>query len=390
MQKTSQQPLGIPTETWGGIALLCAAIAALMVVNLGGASWYHQYLETHLTLGFGSFSLDKSAHHWINDGLMALFFLVIGIEIKREFLIGNLNTTARAIRPVVVALGGFIVPALVYAFWVSPDKALLNGWSIPTATDIAFVVALMAVLKNYIPKNLQVFLLALAVVDDLLAILVIAFFYTETIVWLYLFLAALVALGLYLKTYFGYRLLPIYLLAGFLIWLCILKSGVHATIAGVIFGLLLPISKSEKVSLATKIEHFLQPWVRWLILPVFAFANVGVDLHGITFSTLFTPLTIAIILALVFGKQVGVLGTLWLLDKFAIITRPIGTNWLQIWGASALCGIGFTMSLFITSLALGEEFHSQARLGILIASLVSALTAIFIFTQFSTDKRKDV
>ena len=369
-------------EVAGGLALLLAAVAALLVVNFGGAGLYHSTLEMPLTLGLPPASLQKTFHHWINDGLMVLFFVLVGIEIQREFTTGSLKNPRHAVVPVVAALGGFLAPAAVYLFVTRTTPDLINGWSIPTATDIAFAVALVTVLKNYVPASLRVFLLALAVADDLLAILVIALFYTSHLVWLNLFLAGAAALLLYMKNRFGLRALWVYLVAGLFMWLCVLQSGVHATIAGVVLGLLLPLTGNKgHPAPADVIEHALQPWVRWLILPLFAFANVGLNLHGLSPATLFTPLTLAITLGLLLGKQLGVFGTVWMLEKTFNLPRPTGTSWRQIYGVACLCGIGFTMSLLIGSLALSPQHQSEVRLGVLAGSILSALIATWVLKR---------
>ncbi|MFZ2620859.1 MAG: Na+/H+ antiporter NhaA [Alphaproteobacteria bacterium] len=383
MKKVPSSTTALSPDILGGIALLLASIAALAVVNLGGGAWYHTLLETHLQLGIAPLALDKSLHHWINDGLMSLFFLLVGIEIHHELRHGSLKNPRAALVPIIAAIGGAVTPAVFYLFFTHHNPQFHSGWSIPTATDIAFAIAVVTVLKDYVPTSLRVFLLALAVADDLLAIIVIAIFYTAEVVWLNLFLAAMALGFLIAKNLLGLRALWIYLAMGFLMWLAVLQSGVHATVAGVLLGVLLPTTnKSNHTAPAALVEHALKPWVRWLVLPLFAFANVGIDLTALSLATTFTPVTLGIAKGLFFGKQLGVLGTVWLLEKMGL-PRPHGSTWLQVYGIACLCGIGFTMSLFIAALALPPELQPQARLGILLGSTASALLGAFVLTRTS-------
>jgi Na+:H+ antiporter, NhaA family len=365
-------------EIMGGAVLLLAAIAAMVFVNFGGAEFYQYWLDYKLTLGVSPLALSKTIHHWINDGLMVLFFLLVGIEIHREIRTGSLQTPRQALVPVLAAIGGFVIPAIFYVAIVGVNSELVRGWSIPTATDIAFAIALVTVLKDRVPASLRAFLLALAVADDLMAILVIAMFYTNDVIWMNLFLAAAAVAMLLAKKRFGIQNLWIYTIAGLFIWLCVLKSGVHATVAGVIVGLLLPLKgEAGKPAPADTFEHALQPWVRWLVLPLFAFANVGVDITGLGRDDVFSLLAWGIAVGLFFGKQVGVFGTVWLLQK-AGIARPAGSNWKQVYGVACLCGIGFTMSLFLGALALPPDLQPQIRIGVIAGSILSAALAIIL------------
>jgi Na+:H+ antiporter, NhaA family len=371
-------------EIMGGAALLLAAIAAMIFVNFGGAELYQNWLDYKVTLGFSPLALEKNIHHWVNDGLMVLFFLLVGIEIHREIRTGSLQTPRQALLPVVAAIGGFVIPAIFYVLIAGTNSDLFQGWSIPTATDIAFAVALITVLKDRVPASLRAFLLALAVADDLMAILVIAIFYTTDVIWMNLFLAAAAVVMLVAKKRFGIQSLWVYIIAGLFIWLCVLKSGVHATVAGVIVGLLLPLKgEAGKAAPADTFEHALQPWVRWLVLPLFAFANVGVDFRGLGQADVFSLLALGIAVGLFFGKQVGVFGTVWALQK-AGIARPEGSTWLQVYGVACLCGIGFTMSLFLGALALPAELQSQVRIGVILGSLLSAALAIILLRSGKT------
>jgi NhaA family Na+:H+ antiporter len=382
-----RESLPLVSEVLGGLALLIAAMAALLFVNLGGAGIYKQILEQPLALGIAPFEIEKSLHHWVNDGLMVLFFLLVGIEIHREIRSGSLSDPGQALVPLVAAVAGFIAPALVYLAVTKGASETLRGWSIPAATDIAFAVALIAALKNYVPSSLRAFLLALAVADDLLAIAVIALFYTAELVWMNLFLAGMGAAILAVKSRLSVQAIWFYAVVGVFMWLCVLKSGVHATVAGVMIGLLLPLrGKKGKAAPAEVVEHALQPWVRWLVLPLFAFSNVGVDLGGLTWDTAFTPLTLAIALGLFAGKQLGVFGSVWMLEKGLAFPRPQKASWRQVYGVACLCGIGFTMSLFIGSLALPEEQQYAVRLGVLGGSGLSAALAAFVLRRGAARK----
>lgn len=381
MQAESSASSTFNVEILGGLVLLLAALGALLFVNLGGAGLYHGLFEFPITIGVAPLVLTKNVHHWINDGLMVLFFIVVGIEIQREVRTGSLRDPRQAMVPVLAAVGGFVLPAVVYGFVAGGDPAIARGWSIPTATDIAFAVALLTMLKDYVPASLRIFLLALAVADDLLAILVIAIFYTADVVWMNLFLAGMAVLILLAKNRLGLRSLTVYVAVGIFMWLSVLKSGVHATVAGVLIGVLLPLEgKSGKASPADVIEHALQPWVRWLVLPMFAFANVGVDIRALTLQSVLSALTWGITLGLFVGKQIGVLGTVWILEH-AGFRRPAGSTWWQIYGVASLCGIGFTMSLFVGALALPAEMQPEIRLGVILGSMLSASLAFVVLRR---------
>jgi NhaA family Na+:H+ antiporter len=318
---------------------------------------------------------------------MVLFFLLVGIEINREIRSGSLSDLRQAAVPVVAAVAGFIAPAAVYLAVTKGAPETSSGWSIPAATDIAFAVALIAALKNNVPASLRVFLLALAVTDDLLAIVVIALFYTAEVLWMNLFLAGMGAAIFVVKSRLNVQAIWFYAVVGVFMWLCVLESGVHATVAGVMIGLLLPlVGKNGKSAPADVVEHALQPFVRWLVLPVFAFANVGVDLRGLTWEMAFTPLTIAIALGLLAGKQIGVFGIVWVLEKSFGLLRPAGASWRQVYGVACLCGIGFTMSLFIGSLALPDEKQYAVRLGVLLGSSLSAILAVCVLRVGATQR----
>jgi Na+:H+ antiporter, NhaA family len=383
------QKIKIAPEVYAGLLLLAAAVAALVVVNGGFAVGYEHTLALKigpaLSLGWLEFSLHKSLHHWINDGLMALFFVVVGIEIKRELLHGALRDKKHALLPILGATGGVLAPMVVYmaVVLVSGVQGVSRGWAIPAATDIAFALALATALKNHVPLSMRAFLLALAVLDDLLAIVIIALFYGTSLNVLNLLLGlGGIAVLLAISQRREMRVWP-YIVVGFFTWLMVLQSGVHATIAGVALGLIMPLGSKTEAGPAEKLEHTLQPWVMWLVLPLFAFANVGLNLSGLGWNELLAPVTLGIFLGLFVGKQMGVLGAVWLAEKSGFAHRPAGVSWQQVYGVAALCGIGFTMSLFIGNLAFSTPLlQNEVRLGVLLGSTLSALwaTAILLAT----------
>jgi NhaA family Na+:H+ antiporter len=372
----------------GGAALLFATIAAVLFASLGGSEIYHHILEYKIPFGIGPMIIEKSVHHWINDGLMVLFFLLVGIEINHEFREGHLKGIRRAAPPMIGAVAGFAIPAAIYMAFNANSLISHSGWSIPAATDIAFVIAIVSVLRNHVPLALRAFIVALAVIDDLMAVIVIALFYTSEVIWMNLVFAAVAAFLIHTKNKLGFRFFWIYVVLGFVIWLGILKSGVHATLAGVWLGILLPIkSKDGKPAPAKQMEKILQPWVRWLVVPVFAFANAGIDLSQLNLDSMMSPVMLGIAGGLFFGKQFGILGAVWLMEHFKIAKRPEQCSWMQIYGASILCGIGFTMALFIGSLALPIDFQADIRLGVLLGSILSGIWGMIILVnheKFST------
>lgn len=371
-------------EAASGILLLVAAILALIAANSPLAALYFHLFETHLYVGIGAFSLDKPLHLWINDGLMAVFFLVVGLEIKRELLGGELSSPRKALLPIAAALGGMLAPASIYVLLNASGDGL-SGWGIPMATDIAFAVGVLALLGSRIPLALKVFLTAVAIVDDLGAILVIALFYTSSISIPHLLGAGIVLLALVVLGRMGIRTLVPFLLLGVFLWGFFLASGIHATIAGVLLAMTIPSSTTadSASSPLVQLEHTLHPWVAFFIMPVFAFANAGVSLSGSLLDTLANPISQGILLGLVVGKQVGVFGGAWLIVRAGLSTIPSDVSWRQLYGVSLLCGIGFTMSLFIATLAFGENPGNLdvAKTGILMASLLAGLAGWFILSK---------
>jgi Na+:H+ antiporter, NhaA family len=375
------------TDLYGGFVLGVATLAALTLANSPLASQYEALLQATGEIRIGSLALSKSLEHWINDGLMAVFFLLMGLEIKREVMEGELASRRGATLPAIAAFGGFVVPAVIYAAINWSHGAALSGWAIPCATDIAFVLGLCALLGRAIPPALKTFLLALAIIDDLLAIVVIAVFYTDNLSAVALALAALGVLGLVILNRFDVRSPAAYVILGIFTWVCVLKSGVHATLAGVAVGLAIPMTRHDGESLLEHTEHALKPWVAYAIMPAFALANANVSLRGVSLSNLTGSIPLGIIAGLFFGKQLGV----FLFSLGAIMMGaaeiPGRTTLTQLYGATILTGIGFTMSLFIGTLAFDDEaIMVQVRLGVLIASLLSGVVAVAILVLVDSSK----
>jgi Na+:H+ antiporter, NhaA family len=369
-------------EALGGIVLVAAAAAALWVANSSMDELYQAFLNFPIPIGIADFAIKKPLLLWINDGLMAIFFLLIGLELKREFIEGQFADRKQILLPAACALGGMVVPMAIYAAFNWHDSVALRGTAIPAATDIAFALGVLSLLGSRVPVSLKLLLTAVAVADDLGAIIIIAIFYTANLSLLSLGLALLALFGLWLLNRFKVMRLSAYLAIGFLMWLAVLKSGVHATLAGVVLGLCIPMGQSDESAQrpSEKLEHFLHPWVAYFILPVFAFANAGISLNGIQWSHLLADIPLGIVLGLVIGKQLGVFGVAFVLLKMQWVRFPEGLSLPMLWGMSMLCGIGFTMSFFIGSLAFeaqSEFLQTSYRLGILMASCIAALMAFF-------------
>jgi Na+:H+ antiporter, NhaA family len=368
-------------EAAGGIVLFAAALLGLVLVNSPAGSFYEALLETHIPVGVTPLALDKSLLHWINDGLMAIFFFLVGLEIKRELVVGELSTAKQAALPVIAALGGMIVPALIYAALNWGDPVALRGWAIPAATDIAFAVGVLALLGPRIPAPLKIFLLALAIIDDLGAIIIIAVFYTASLSLVALGLAAVGIAALVLLNSRGATAIWPYVLIGLFIWVCVMESGVHATLAGVATALAVPLAPAPGHSESTleRLELALGPWVRFGVLPLFAFANAGVSLAGITLAHVTSAIPMGIALGLLVGKPVGIFAFSLAAIGAKLATKPEGSTWPQIFGVAILGGIGFTMSLFIGMLAFTDaERAAEIRIGVLLGSLASALAGYLV------------
>ena len=374
---TTRQRLGelLQHQAAGGVLLMLAAVAALLLDNSPLRWLYDALLEVPVVVQVGALSIDKPLLLWINDGLMAIFFFLVGLEIKREMVEGQLSTWSQSALPVSAAIGGMAVPALIYVAFNLNDPVAINGWAIPAATDIAFALATLALLGSRVPPALKLFLLALAIIDDLGAIIIIALFYTADLSFTALIIGAICTAILLTFNLAGVRRIAPYMIVGLIMWVCVLKSGVHATLAGVIIALTIPMRGSgEGKAPLHRLEHALHPWVFFLVMPVFAFANAGVNLSGLSLADLLAPIPLGIALGLFVGKQIGVFGCAWLATRAGICRLPDGVTWPQIYGVALLAGIGFTMSLFIGTLAFPDAEQAAAvRLGVLLGSTISAV-----------------
>lgn len=374
------------SETSGGIVLAVAAVAALIFSNSAWAPLYTAFTQVpgEINIGSGALVLAKPLIVWVNDLWMAVFFFLVGLEIKREFVSGELAQRSQAVLPAVAALGGMVVPALIYAAFNWQDPVALNGWAIPAATDIAFAIGIVMLLGSRVPASLKIFLTAVAIMDDLGAIVVIALFYTSQLSLAMLAAAAVCLLVLALLNRSGVKRVDLYIAVGLVLWLCVLKSGVHATLAGVATALFIPAQGEEGHSPAEQLEHGLHPWVAFLILPMFAFANAGVSLRDLSVADLLHPVSVGIAAGLLLGKAVGVFGTAWLMIRIGWASRPSGADWAQLFGVCVLCGIGFTMSLFIGGLAFegqSADYETRVKLGVIGGSLLSGVVGTLILLR---------
>ena len=376
-------------EAASGLTLLIAAIIALIISNSNFAEVYFQVLEQYIFIGINDFGLKLSVHHWINDALMAIFFFFVTLEIKREFIQGELSNVKKALLPMIAAVGGMVVPALFYIIINYGNNETMNGWAIPSATDIAFSLGILSLLGSRVPISLKIFLTALAIIDDLGAILIIAFFYSGDLSIGYLSLLLLSYICLLILNKFGVKKFLPYFIIGIFMWFFTYKSGIHATIAGVLLATSIPHRKKDKdFSLLIKLEHAISPYVAFIIMPLFAFANAGVSLNGLTFSSLMLPVPFGILVGLFFGKQVGVMFFSYVSVKLKIAQMPDNSNWVNLYGVSILTGIGFTMSLFVGNLAFVEniQYIDGVKIGVLAGSLLSTLFGYFLLLLSSKIK----
>ena len=374
----------IKFESSAGIILFLSALAAVVLVNSPLHEYYDLILDTQITIAIGALSLSKPFLLWINDGLMALFFLYVGLEIKREVVEGELSSKEQITLPLLAAIGGIVFPALIFLYINKENEIYQQGWAISSATDIAFALGLMMLFKNKIHESLKITLVAIAIIDDLAAILIIAFFYTDNLSLLSLALAGTCILALFLLRLFQIKKTTTYILIGIVLWVCVLKSGVHATLAGVVVAFFIPLKDEKKnTSPLRELEHELHSWVTYGILPIFAFANAGITFDGLTFSSLFNTLTLGIILGLVLGKSLGVLLMTLIGSLLRICSLPNQVSLSQFIGMSFFTGIGFTMSLFIGTLAFEDVLlQTQIRLGVIVGSLIAGLIgSVFILVS---------
>ena len=368
-------------EAASGLVLLFAAIIALIISNSNFSDLYFSTLNKYLFIGINEFGLKLSVIHWINDALMAIFFFFVTLEIKREFLQGELSDIKQALLPIIAAVGGMVVPAMIYIFINLDDPITLNGWAIPSATDIAFSLGVLSLLGRRVPLSLKVFLTALAIIDDLGAIVIIALFYSGDLNIKYLSLMLLSFIILLLINKFNVKKLLPYLIVGLLLWDFTHNSGIHATIAGVLLAMTIPHRKKENdFSLLIKVEHAISPYVAFGIMPLFAFANAGVSFDGLSLSSLFDKVPLGIVLGLFVGKQLGVFLFSYFAIMFKIAKMPNNSNWFNLYGVGILTGIGFTMSLFVGNLAFVEniEYMDGVKIGVLTGSLLSTLAGYFL------------
>ncbi|WP_052071836.1 Na+/H+ antiporter NhaA [Sphingopyxis sp. MWB1] len=383
----------LESEAAGGMLLIFAAILAMIVANSGLYEAYSHFIHAET----GPVLTDKlgpmTIHLWINDGLMAIFFLLVGLEIKREFVDGRLASWERRVLPMIAAAAGMAVPAALYMMSAGDTPGLAQGWAIPAATDIAFAMGVLALLGKRAPTSLKLFLVTVAIVDDMGAVAIIALFYTAEINVTALGAGAAILAVMYAMNRMGVKSLVIYLLFFLLLWYATLLSGVHATIAGVLAAMTIPFERTiaapdSPTSPLHRLEHALHPWVAFAIVPLFGFANAGVNLGGLTTEQIFAPLPLGIAAGLFFGKQIGIFGSVWLSVKLGIASKLRGATWLQIYGVSMLCGIGFTMSLFIGGLAFPGNvlLIEEAKIGILMGSLAAALAG-FAVLRFAPPHR---
>lgn len=376
-------------EAASGILLFSFALFAILLANTGLKNFYFDFLNTPISVRLGEFSIDKPLLLWVNDGFMAVFFTLVGMEVKRELFEGALSSYQRAIFPAIAAFGGMIVPAVIFYLVTHQHPELNSGWAIPMATDIAFALGIVALLGQRVPMSLKIFLLALAIIDDLGAIVVIAIFFSHDISMTALIIATIAVAMLFTMNYLKVSQICVYMVVGVILWASVLKSGVHATLAGVIIGFAIPLRGPNNERPLHDFEHHLAPWCSYLILPLFAFSNAGVTLKDAHLSSLFSPLTLGITLGLVVGKTIGVFGFSFIAVKLGFAKLPKNVNFKQIFAMAVVCGIGFTMSMFLASLAFGnvdDELMLLSRLGILLGSSISAVLGYFLLKYTTKPK----
>lgn len=381
----------IKHESACGILLFFAALIALIMCNSPLSVFYQNVFKLPLQIQIGQFSYGEPLLFWINEGLMAIFFLQVGLELKREFLEGELRGLSKVALPGIAALGGMLVPALIYVGINYSNPETLKGWPVPVATDIAFALGVLSLFGKRVPITLKLFLMALAIFDDVGAIIIIAIFHTKDLSFLAMFGALLIIALLCTLNALKIRSLIPYILVGFLLWLCVLKSGIHTTVSGVLLAFTIPLRKmdSEEFSPARELESALLPWVAFLVMPLFALANAGVSFTGLEASTFTSFITLGVVAGLALGKQIGVFSFTWISIRLGWVSLPKKVSWLQLYGVALLCGIGFTMSLFLGTLAFEYDdpiYLTEVRLGVLIGSIVSGIAGALILHSASNKR----
>lgn len=374
------------SEASGGLLLVLASVLALMVANSPINDWYISLLNVPVIFSIGAFEINKPMLLWVNDGLMALFFFMVGLEIKREVLVGHLSDPKQLVLPLIAAVAGIAVPALIYLSLNGNDPLAVKGWAIPSATDIAFALGVFVIFGKHLPLTLKLFLLSVAIFDDIAAVIIIALFYSTDLSITSMVVASIGGIALLLLNIFNVQIKAAYILIGLIVWAAVLKSGVHATLAGFAVAWFIPFKTqmNTKESMLESIEHSLHPWVTFFILPVFAFANAGVSLLNASVDSLFNSVSLGIALGLFVGKQVGIFGACWLVVALRMAKLPEGTTWSQLYGVCMLCGIGFTMSLFIGTLAFehtGLFLQESVKVGVLMGSILSAFAGALVISK---------
>lgn len=376
----------IKTDASSGIILVLSAVLALIMANSFFSASYNDFLEFPVSVTLGDFAISKPLVLWINDGLMAVFFFVVGLEIKRELFYGQLSRPDQVVLPFLAAVAGIIFPALIYAAFNYQDAVAMNGWAIPSATDIAFALGIFILFGKHLPPSLKLFLLSVAIIDDIGAVIIIAIFYSQDIAHNSLVVASVAIVILFIFNRLELENKTPYILVSIVVWAAVLKSGVHATLAGFIVAWFIPIARDHDKSMSYQIEHGLHPWIAFFVLPLFAFANAGVGLTGASIDELFTPISIGIVGGLFIGKQLGIFAACFIAVKLRLCRLPKDATWSQLYGVCLLCGVGFTMSLFIGSLAFEEQglaYQTQVKVGVLLGSLISALAGTWMIRASS-------
>ncbi len=376
----------IQTDASSGIILVLAATLALIMANSFFSASYNSFLEFPVSITLGTFAISKPLVLWVNDGLMALFFFVVGLEVKRELFYGELSSPDQVVLPFLAAIAGIVFPALIYVAFNYQDAVAMNGWAIPSATDIAFALGIFILFGKHLPPSLKLFLLSVAIIDDIGAVIIIAIFYSQDLATNSLLIASVGLVVLFIFNRLKLENKTPFILVSIIVWAAVLKSGVHATLAGFAVAWFIPIARENAKSMSYQIEHGLHPWIAFFVLPLFAFANAGVGLTGASVSELFTPVSIGIIGGLFIGKQLGIFAACFIAIKLKLCRLPKDATWTQLYGVCLLCGVGFTMSLFIGSLAFEEQglaYQTQVKVGVLVGSLLSAAAGAWLIRKSS-------